>query len=290
MKRHTVAAVIPTKNVAEFIRGTLESLRFCDEVIIVDMSSTDATREICESYPNVRFFDRQDYIYGNYNFGADAANTEWIIRLDSDERLSPELQDEIIALLSSEPACDVYTAPFTSYIDGVPIEHGMSWEQPRRKTLYRKGALRYMVRSEHEDLTPTNPEAPLRTGQLKHGYHHFSTPSLSVFLRKIDYYTEKDFERASKDEVRVMNRWRLIIAAFKRFFRQYVRQRGYRDGYPGFILCVMNMIYLLVHEMKAWEFANDMKSNHVRSRDAYDRVLIAHNESRQTSEVSTTSP
>src|SRR5437016_13512356 len=99
MPKQTVAAVIPTKNVADFIGGALESLRFCDEVIIVDMFSTDDTQKICESYPNVRFFQRQDYIYGNFNFGMEQARSQWIIRLDSDERLSPELQDEIIALL-----------------------------------------------------------------------------------------------------------------------------------------------------------------------------------------------
>src|SRR5262245_27441672 len=113
MSRATVAAVIPTKNVADIIAGTLESLRFCDEVIVVDMFSTDATRAVCELFPNVRFFQRHDYIYGNFNFGVELAKSEWIIRLDSDERLSPELQREIIELLSIAPTCDVYEAPFT---------------------------------------------------------------------------------------------------------------------------------------------------------------------------------
>ena len=58
MNRETVAAVIPTKNVANVIRPTLDSLEFCDEVIIVDMYSTDDTRAVCEGYPNVRFFER----------------------------------------------------------------------------------------------------------------------------------------------------------------------------------------------------------------------------------------
>src|SRR3954466_14724883 len=90
---HKVAAVIPTKNVAEVIAPTLDSLAFCDEVIIVDMHSTDGTREVCERYPNVRFFERNDYIYGNFNFGVEQANSDWIVRLDSDEVISAALRD-----------------------------------------------------------------------------------------------------------------------------------------------------------------------------------------------------
>jgi glycosyltransferase involved in cell wall biosynthesis len=271
-RRQTVAAVIPTKNVADFVRGTLESLWFCDEIIIVDMNSTDGTREVCESYPNVRFFTREDYIYGNFNFGVEQATSDWIIRLDSDERLSIELQDEIVALLQQRPDCDVYEAPFTSYIDGNPIRHGMAWEQPVRKTLFRRGALRYAVRSEHEDLTSPN-EKKLTVGRLRGRYHHFSTPDISTFWRKIDYYTEKDHERATPSTLRVTPVWKLLLAVPRDFCKQYFWQRGYRDGYAGFVLCAMNQMYRLLHEMKSWETRFDMKANHIRVRDAFDRKI-----------------
>lgn len=274
MPHATVAAVIPTKNVAEIIGGTLESLRFCTEVIVVDMFSTDGTRAVCESYPNVRFFERQDYIYGNFNFGVTQATSDWIIRLDSDERLSVELQQEIRTLLASEPDCDVYDAPFTSYFLGHPIRHGSGWEQPVRKTLFRKGTLLYRVESEHEDLTPVN-DAPLKTGHLRGRYHHFSTPSVSTFIKKLDYYSERDFERSTPEQIRVIPPWRLMIAVSRYFFRQYVTDRGYRDGYAGFALCSLNAVYRLVHELKAWEFATGGRQNHDRAREEMDAQLRA---------------
>jgi glycosyltransferase involved in cell wall biosynthesis len=279
-RRHTVAAVIPTKNVAAFITGTLESLWFCDEVIVVDMHSTDGTRAVCEKYPNVRFFVRDDYIYGNFNFGVEQARSDWIIRLDSDERLSPALADEIIALLGTNPECDYWDAPFISYIDGNPIRHGMAWEQPMRKTLFRRGVLAYRVRSEHEDLTPTS-DRPLKRGLLREPYHHFSTPSISTFWRKIDYYTDKDYERAVASQVRVTPPIRLLCSMARRFWSQYVLKRGYRDGYAGFVLCAMNQAYRLLHEFKGWEFKHDMRRNHTRTMREFDRRVCEHAERRR---------
>lgn len=274
----SVAAVIPTKNVADVIAGTLESLRFCDEVIVVDMHSTDSTRRICESYANVRFFERDDYIYGNFNFGVDQSRSAWIIRLDSDERLSAALQQEIAALLQRGPECDVYDAPFTSYFLGHPLHFGSGWEQPVRKTLFRRGTLRYKVESEHEDLTPCEDGRALTTGRLANAYHHFSTASVSSFVRKLDYYSERDFARVDQAAVRVLPPWRLLLAVTRYFWSQYVGARGYRDGYAGFAICALNATYRLIHEIKAWEKATDGRGNHRRVRDAFDASLTAARE------------
>jgi glycosyltransferase involved in cell wall biosynthesis len=277
MPRATVAAVIPTKNVAGFVRGTLDSLWFCDEVIVVDMFSTDDTAKVCGEYPNVRFFRRNDFIYGNFNYGLDQATADWVIRLDSDERLSPALQDEIVALLGATPDCDYYDAPFVSYLCGHPIHHGMAWEQPVRKTLFRRGTLRYKVRSEHEDLTPA-VDRPLRRGLLRHPYHHFSTPDISTFWRKLDYYTDKDYERADLSGWRRTPVWRLLLSVARGFFRQYVRERGYRDGFAGFILCAMNQMNRLLYEFKGWERQGRLREHHVAVRDAFDAAVRAHAE------------
>jgi glycosyltransferase involved in cell wall biosynthesis len=272
MPRQTVAAVIPVKNVARIIRGTLESLRFCDEIIVIDMSSTDGTRAVCESFPNVRFFERADYIYGNFNFGVEQAKSAWIIRLDSDERLSPALQREIVALLEVGPSSDVYEAPFTSYFLGHPIRHGAAWEQRTRKTLFRRGTLRYKVQSEHEDLTPAG--RPVTVGQLRGRYHHFSTPDIATFIRKLNDYSEWDFERVRiPQRVKVLPPWRLMLSIPHYFVHQYISGRGYRDGYAGFALCALNAVYRLVHELKAWECHHGLRLRHERVREKYDAAL-----------------
>src|SRR5713101_2099961 len=93
--RQTLSVVIPTLNVEAIIARCLEALRWADEVVVVDMFSTDRTREICESYPNVRFLQKQDYIFANVNYGMEAATGDWVMRLDSDEVPTPELAREI---------------------------------------------------------------------------------------------------------------------------------------------------------------------------------------------------
>src|SRR5829696_754581 len=89
--RQTLSVVIPTLNVEAIIARCLESLRWADEVVVVDMFSTDRTQAICESFPNVRFLQRRDYIFANVNFGMKQAAGDWVMRLDSDEVLTQEL-------------------------------------------------------------------------------------------------------------------------------------------------------------------------------------------------------
>src|SRR5215212_9456427 len=93
--RRTLSVVIPTLNVEAIIGRCLEAVRWADEVVIVDMFSTDRTREICEGFPNVRFKQRRDYIFANVTYGMEVAIGDWVMRLDSDEVLTPELAREI---------------------------------------------------------------------------------------------------------------------------------------------------------------------------------------------------
>jgi glycosyltransferase involved in cell wall biosynthesis len=121
--RATVAAVIPVFNVERVIRATLESVKWCDEIIVVDMFSTDETKAICTSYPNCRFFQRRDYIFSNFNYGVEQATAEWIIRLDSDEVITPDLRSSIEAVLSDPgSAFDGYEAQSNLFFFGYPLK------------------------------------------------------------------------------------------------------------------------------------------------------------------------
>mgnify|MGYP000202982546 CR=1 FL=1 len=181
----TISAVIPVKNVEKIIRGTIDSLWFCKEVILVDMYSTDKTKEIATSYPNVKFFEKNGYIFENFNFGMEQATSEWIIRMDSDERLSPELQEEILKTVASNPTENVFTAPYYSYFVGKSMLHGGKFQT--REVLFKKGSLAYPVRSEHEAIAPL-PGVTIKSGELKGAYLHFSCPSIKKYIDKIKIY------------------------------------------------------------------------------------------------------
>ena len=246
MARQSVAAVIPTKNVAAIIPPTLDSLRFCDEVIIVDMFSTDDTRAVCESYPNVRFFQRTDYIYGNFNYGVEQARSEWILRFDSDEVVSPRLRESVLAVLSEErPQFAHYEAECHLYICGIRLHggYGDQW----RTTLFRKGTAHYQLTSEHEGLTTTGP-----AGKLTGHYDHFSVRTLGDWILKYNYYTQLDAERVPLRPPQPW--WKVMWHAANHFRGSFFGSGRLRhDGYLGFAVAVFAAFAQILLELKVWE-------------------------------------
>lgn len=243
--RDTLAVVIPTFNVEHLIRDCLESVKWADEIIVVDMFSTDATVRICQEYPNCRVYPRHDYIFGNVNFGFDQATTDWIIRLDSDERISPELREEVLAMLRvPAPRVTCYTFSQELYLLGHRVANGRA-RGVTRKMLFKRGTARYEVRSEHEDITVTGTCAA-----MKQSYLHFNYDSVSHYLQKMDYYTSRDVERMPC--IRQPDIRRAVVEAIRNFIYLYVRLTGWRDGWIGFIDAGMRAIYIFVQEAKYW--------------------------------------
>jgi glycosyltransferase involved in cell wall biosynthesis len=241
-----LSAVIPTKNVAGIVRPTLESLRFCDEVVIVDMFSTDDTRAVCESYPNVKFYQRQDYIYGNFNYGAEQAKGDWILRLDSDEVVDPELRDSILEVLNDpNPKFLHYDAFCHLYFFGMRLRHGFGDQW--RTMIFRKGTARYKVRSEHEGLTTTGP-----AGKLRGHYDHFTNPTITIWLAKANYYLDKDVQRAP---LQPPLPWWKVLLNMARYFRGAYFGKGQlrKDGYLGFVVALCSAFAMALEQLKLWE-------------------------------------
>lgn len=248
-RRQTVAVVIPTYNVERTVQPTLESIKWCDEIIVVDMLSTDRTREICTSFPNCRFFERNDFIYGNVNYGIEQARSDWIIRLDSDEVLSPELSDSIGAVLRDpKPEYDGYEARSHVHFMGYRLRYGFGWEN-WRTTLFKKGFARYEARSEHEELKRSG-----RWSRLQGHYDHFTNPTIATWLQKLNYYTDKDLERAV--DPRKPSAFQMIYRPARWFQRYYFYPgQAFRDGMPGFVVACIAAFGMFLLQAKLWERA-----------------------------------
>ncbi len=248
---YRIGAIIPTLNVANTIRPTLDSLMFADEVIIVDMFSTDATEEVCRSYPNVRFFQKLDYIYGNFNFGIDQSTSEWLLKIDSDEVLTQELQSEILNIIKNpEAGIDGYEFNSIQYMFGQPMHYGVGHPSlTRRLSMFRRGTARYQVRSEHEGLDFLG-----RAGLLNGAYHHHTNHTTGEVIRKFDYYTEKDIERIPLESLKPPSVLHVAYRCIRQFFWMYFQMRGYKDGRLGFFSSVFRgPVYILIEEAKRWE-------------------------------------
>lgn len=261
MSRQTLSVVIPVYNVEDKIARCLDALTWADEVLCVDMYSTDRTEEICRRYPNVVFLQNKDYIYANVNFGIDHSRGDWIMRLDSDEIVSPELAQEIQDKVLAKP--DVrfsgYWVPNRVYFFGKWIRYGVAYDDRFgkdrigygfRKGLFRRGTARYACLREHEDLTTEG-----EYGVLNGYYDHFSHRSVSEWITKMNYYTDRDVERMDvlAAGFRLAQPRRTLVALVTIFYGYYIRRQGYRDGLYGFIVCALNTLYVLVERCKVWE-------------------------------------
>lgn len=249
--RQTLTVVIPTKNAAHLLPDCLDSVSFADEIIVVDMFSTDETERLCERYPQCRLIQREDYIFGNVNHGFGEARGDWVMRLDSDERITTDLAKEVVGILSDPPEADVTGYEFWErpIVLGRELRNGFG-RQHWRKMMFRRGRARYAVRSEHEDL-----EATGLWRRTRHGYLHHNYTSVAQYLQKMDYYTSKDVERITLPEAAPPVRVGVVDTA-RAFYLYYGKLRGYRDGWVGFVDAGMRATYQFVSwakQRERWE-------------------------------------
>jgi glycosyltransferase involved in cell wall biosynthesis len=263
--RQTISIVMPTRNVAPILRRALDALAWADEIVIVDSFSTDETPEVARSYPNVRFYQwvrPEGYsIYAKVNYGIDRASGDWIMRLDSDEVVTPALAREIEEVLE-DPRCpyDGFYVPSRTYFFGRWIRYGIAYNtrginrttpgHGYRKCLFRRGRARYPDHHVHEEMESTGD-----WGYLQCHYDHFSHATVSQWIEKMNRYTDIDTARWGFDDpmFRRYHPWKTLAAVSLLFFDHFVRKKGYRDGMHGFMLAGLNAVYLFVERCKMWE-------------------------------------
>lgn len=260
LTRQTLSVVIAVYNEEKRIARCLEALTWADEIIIVDMFSQDNTEAICLTYPNVVFYKNKNYIYANVNYGTDHASGDWIMRLDADEIVSEELTLEIQEILANPTAdYDGYWIPSRTFFFGKWMRYGVTYDTrfgtdrpgfAYRKMLFRKGRARYECLTEHEDMMTTGI-----WGVLKGHYDHFSHRSVTHYISKIQYYTDRDVERIDvlAPGYRLPTPGRTMAALIIVFFTHYFKRKGYKDGLYGFIVCVLATLYIFVERCKIWE-------------------------------------
>jgi len=244
--------VVPTKNSAAVLGDCLQSVAWADELIVVDMFSTDGTAAVCQQYPHCRLIQREDYIFGNVNFGFDCARSDWIMRLDSDERVTPELAAEIKAILCDPPpGVDVVECWERIVILGHELRYGFG-KRHYRKIMFRRGRAHYKVISEHEDLDVSGGQ--LRTAA---GYMHLNYTTVGQYLAKMDYYTDRDLERMELP-AKPPSLTAGILEPLRAFYLYYFKRKGYRDGWVGFVDAGMRAFYQFTYWAKLrerWERA-----------------------------------
>ncbi len=239
-----LTAIIITKNEAEHIGRCLASLHWVDEIIVLDSGSTDATVDICKTYtPQVFQTDWPGFGLQKQR-ALDLAGGEWIISLDADEFVSPELQQEIAQVLSN-PTCDAYLIPRLSSYCGKQIRHSGWWPDH---------VLRLFKR-EHGQFTPHVVHETVQVsgtvGTLVNPILHEAFVNFEEVLFKVNSYSSLGAEMLYTKGQRASVFKALAKGAWS-FFKTYVLRFGWLDGQQGLLLAISNAEGTYYKYLKLW--------------------------------------
>ncbi|MFN0168290.1 MAG: glycosyltransferase family 2 protein [Bryobacteraceae bacterium] len=244
-----ITATIITYNEERNIARAIESLRCCEEILVIDSGSTDRTVELASKL-GARVIEGEWPGYANQkNRAADCASHDWILSLDADEALSEALEAELWQLKKNGPQYDAYTMPRMAQYLGRWILHS-GWYPDRKIRLYHRGKATWVGEFVHESLKVQG-----RVGDLESNLLHFTCSSLSEHLRTMDRYTTLAAEEVvfRKEPVTLS---RLMLAPPWTFVKTYFLQRGYLDGPEGLAIAYMAAFYTFLKYAKARNMSN----------------------------------
>lgn len=230
-----VSAIVITKNAEPTLRRCLESLRWVDEIVVFDSGSTDRTAEICREF-GASFIVTEDWpgCGPQRNRALDRTRGEWIVALDSDEWLSPELQAEIERMVQAPPSAHVaFATPRRSSFCGRYMRHSGWWPDYVAR-IFRRGNARFSEDHLHDRLIATGT-----TGRLDSPIMHEAITNLDQMLTKMNLYSTSSATIFHREGRRASFATALVHGGWA-FFRTYIVRLGFLDGREGFMLAVAN--------------------------------------------------
>ena len=247
-----ITATIITFNEQENIEAAIESLRpIVDDIVVVDSESTDETVEIARRL-NARVFIRPWEGYSKQkNFAAEQANFDWIFSLDADERVSPELADEILQLKTeSDIKYTCFEMPRRTFYLGSWIRYS-GWYPDYKSRLHRKDKAEWTGEFVHESLLTEGAIA-----RLEHSILHYTVRNASDHHLRIDRYTtlaaKERFERGKRASFLSIGVSPLLV-----FIKTFILKLGFLDGIPGLAIAWFAAHYVFLRQLKLWEMRRD---------------------------------
>ncbi len=244
-----LTVIVPTFNEERNIRACLESVKWADEILVVDSFSTDRTLEIARPYAS-RVIQRE-YVNSasQKNWAIPQAAHRWVMIVDSDEQVSEPLEKEIRTLMASNPPLDGYVVKRLNHFHGKPIRHG-GWGRDRVLRLFDKEKGRYQDKHVHAGV-----EVRGRTGELSHPLLHDTFRGFDDYLRKINRYTAWGAEdlRQRGRRARAAD---LVLRPLGRFLKRYVIQMGFLDGAEGLMVTGIDAYVTFLKYARLWELQN----------------------------------
>jgi glycosyltransferase involved in cell wall biosynthesis len=253
-----LSVALITKNEEANLARTLESVRWADEIVIVDCGSTDRTAAIAMGF-GARFFVEKWKGFGAQKNSALAKCTgDWVLALDADEEASAELGAEIQALLRGAPESDAYFLPRRNFFLGRWIQHGGYWPD-RKLRLFRRGAAVFEERAVHETAHCAG-----RTGNLRGCLLHHAYPTLDGYLEHMNRYSTLGAQQAAAKGKTSRSWaafvWNVYLTPVATFEYNYFLRLGFLDGREGLLLHLYHSAYVSWKYAKAWDASRERTS------------------------------
>lgn len=248
-----VSVYIIAYNEAEKITATIESVRWADEVVLVDSWSTDGTTEIATRL-GAKVVQVDFKGYGDLRNQAIAAcSHEWIFSLDADERCTSEVAMEIQELVNKPDSADAYWVPRRNFFMGRWIKHSGWYPNYRQPQLFRRGRMSYDQQTVHENYI-LNSAKPI--GYIKNAIWQFPFKDMSEVMRKANRYSSLGAQRITERRLSMST---ALSHGVWSFLKHYIFKLGFMDGWAGFVIALGNFEGTFYRYVKAIEIQNAAK-------------------------------
>ena len=237
-----LSVLIMTKNEEKNLPDCLNSVSFAEEVIILDDESTDKTGEIAQALGATVVQRKMDYEGRHRNYGYGLSKNKWVLSLDADERVTPELETEIRNLFNSNDlyVYSGYSIPRRNYLGKKWLKHGGQYPSAQIR-LFQRGKFEY---EEFEEVHP-KPKFGGPYRQLNHDIIHYSYKDFSDWVNRLNRHSSLEAKKwhREKRRPRLLRKLRKTI---DRFLKAFILKKGYKDGFDGFMMAFGGGFYQLL--------------------------------------------
>ena len=246
-----ISAIIPTLNEEIHIADAIKSVSFADEIIVIDSFSTDKTIEIAEKL-NVKIIKRKfDDFSSQKNFAIEQAKYDWIFILDADERVTPEVEKEIIEAVKDPKDFVGFYVRRSFYFSGKKVNYS-GFQRDKVIRLFLKEHCKY-AGLVHEKIISNG-----KIGFFKNKLDHFSYRNYDHYISKMNHYAairaKELHEKGNK-----VNIYHVMIKPAARFFIHFIVRLGFLDGFTGFLVAKTQAYGVLTRYIKLWLLNSEMK-------------------------------
>jgi glycosyltransferase involved in cell wall biosynthesis len=244
---NNISVIVIAKDEEKNISDCLHSVAWADELIVVDSGSNDRTFEIARQFTDKVFIRKWEGYVPQKKYALSLAKNDWVLSLDADERITPELKDEILKLSPSN--FSGFKIRRKNFLIKKEIT-SCGWEKDYQLRLLKKDKTSLSDRLVHEKFIVDGEVSTLNNPML-----HYTFSSFSDYLNKINYYTGLKAQELFKKKKRIGG-WTIFSHTISAFFAFFISRKGFKDGVYGLIISLLHSVSTMMNYIKLWELQN----------------------------------